>query len=93
MVIIDSCHAQGMATSKNYTGNNKLSPIPKDFTQTSLPKTIINDLKGRGRGRVVFTSSTGTEPFWIRSDRGSIAERNSVINVVGDNNSFGNITK
>ncbi|MBF2013646.1 MAG: caspase family protein [Rivularia sp. T60_A2020_040] len=61
LVIIDSCHAQGMATSKDAK-----SPIPKDFTQTALPKTIIDDLKGTGR--VVFTSSTGTQSSWIRSD-------------------------
>ena len=62
LVIIDSCHAQGMATSKDAK-----SPIPKGFTQTSLPKTIIDNLKGTGR--VVFTSSTGTQLSWIRSDR------------------------
>ncbi|WP_414622026.1 HEAT repeat domain-containing protein [Calothrix sp. CCY 0018] len=67
LVIIDSCHAQGMATSKDDAGNNKRSPIPKSFTQTALPKTIIDDLKGTGR--VVFTSSTGTQLSWIRSDR------------------------
>ena len=62
LVIIDSCHAQGMASSKNAK-----SPIPKGFTQTALPKTIIDNLKGTGR--VVFTSSTGTQLSWIRSDR------------------------
>ncbi len=62
LVIIDSCHAQGMATSKDAK-----SPIPKGFTQTALPKTIIDNLKGTGR--VVFTSSTGTQLSWIRSDR------------------------
>ena len=67
LVIIDSCHAQGMATSKDDTGNNKRSTIPKGFTQTALPKTIIDNLKGTGR--VVFTSSTGEQSSWIRSDR------------------------
>jgi HEAT repeat protein len=62
LVIIDSCHAQGMATSKDAK-----SPIPKGFTQTALPKTIIDNLKGVGR--VVFTSSTGEQLSWIRSDR------------------------
>ncbi|MEL6461540.1 MAG: caspase family protein, partial [Cyanobacteria bacterium J06621_15] len=65
LVIIDSCHAQGMASSKDDT-QNKRSPIPKGFTQSSLPKTIVEDLKGSGR--VVFTSSTGTQLSWIRSD-------------------------
>jgi len=67
LVIIDSCHAQGMATSKDNTVNNKPSPIPKGFTQTALPKTIIDDLK-QGTGRVVFTSSTGEQLSWIRRD-------------------------
>lgn len=65
LVIIDSCHAQGMASSKDDT-KNKRSPIPKGFTQSSLPKTIVEDLEGAGR--VVFTSSTGTQLSWIRSD-------------------------
>ncbi|MGB3637747.1 MAG: hypothetical protein WBA39_09255, partial [Rivularia sp. (in: cyanobacteria)] len=67
LINIDSCHAQGMATSKDDAGNNKRSPIPKGFTQTALPKTIIDNLKGTGR--VVFTSSTGEQLSWIRSDR------------------------
>ena len=66
LVIIDSCHAQGMASSKDDTENKKRSPIPKGFTQSSLPKTILEDLEGAGR--VVFTSSTGTQLSWIRSD-------------------------
>ena len=70
LVIIDSCHAQGMATSKddtaNGTGKNKRSPIPKGFTQSSLPNKIIHELKGTGR--VVFTSSTGEQLSWIRKD-------------------------
>ena len=65
LVIIDSCHAQGMASSKDDT-KNKRSPIPKGFTQSSLPKIIVEDLEGAGR--VVFTSSTGTQLSWIRGD-------------------------
>ena len=65
LVIIDSCHAQGMASSKDDT-ENKRSLIPKGFTQTSLPKTIVEDLQGAGR--VVFTSSTGRQSSWIRKD-------------------------
>ena len=67
LVIIDSCHAQGMATSKDDAGNNKRSPIPKGFTQTALPKTVIDDLK-QGTGRVIFTSSTGKQLSWVRRD-------------------------
>lgn len=64
LVIIDSCHAQGMATAKD-----KIVPIklPTDFAQTALPKQFIEELK-QGEGRVVFTSSRGTQSSWIRAD-------------------------
>jgi hypothetical protein len=65
LVIIDSCHAQGMASSKE--GANNRPPLPKGFTQTALPKNIIDELK-QGTGRVVFTSSTGNQLSWIRPD-------------------------
>ncbi|MBD0264325.1 MAG: caspase family protein [Tolypothrix sp. Co-bin9] len=64
LVIIDSCHAQGMATSKDEPGESEL---PENFTQTALPKNIIDELK-QGTGRVVFTSSTGNQSSWIRPD-------------------------
>jgi HEAT repeat protein len=57
LVIIDSCHAQGMASSKgngigvdNVSGANNVSrannrsPLPKGFTQTALPQNIIDAL-------------------------------------------------
>ncbi|PAX59553.1 peptidase C14 caspase catalytic subunit p20 [Brunnivagina elsteri CCALA 953] len=62
LVIIDSCHAQGMASSKE--GANNRSPLPKGFTQTALPKNIIQ----QGTGKVVFTSSTGNQSSWVRPD-------------------------
>ncbi|GAX40143.1 peptidase C14 caspase catalytic subunit p20 [Tolypothrix sp. NIES-4075] len=37
--MIDSCHAQGMASSKEQANNRP--PLPKGFTQTALPKNII----------------------------------------------------
>ena len=64
LVIIDSCHAQGMASSKE--GANR-PPLPKSFTQAALPKNIIDELK-QGTGRVVFTSSTGNQSSWVRPD-------------------------
>ncbi|MDJ0735777.1 MAG: HEAT repeat domain-containing protein [Nostocaceae cyanobacterium] len=64
LVIIDCCHAQGMASSKD--GKTQIK-APKGFTQTALSKTIIDDLK-QGTGRVVFTSSTGKQLSWIRRD-------------------------
>ncbi len=63
LVIIDSCHAQGMATAKE---TDELE-LPENFSQTALPKNLIADLK-KGTGRAVFTSSTGDESSWIRSD-------------------------
>ncbi|MDZ8188564.1 MAG: caspase family protein [Nostoc sp. ChiSLP02] len=59
LVIIDSCHAAGMATAKK---------IPSDFEEIPIPKSVINDLK-QGKGRVVFTSSQGEESSWIRPDK------------------------
>ncbi|BDA76454.1 hypothetical protein CAL7716_106200 (plasmid) [Calothrix sp. PCC 7716] len=64
LVIIDSCHAEGMATAKNEQATIKL---PSNFVQTALPKQLIDDLK-HGEGRAVFTSSRGKQASWIRSD-------------------------
>ena len=58
-VIIDSCHAEGMATAKN--------DWPADFLPTALPKGVIDALK-QGEGRAVFTSSRGPQPSYVRPD-------------------------
>ena len=58
-VIIDSCHAEGMATAK--------SDLPADFLATALPKGVIDALK-QGEGRAVFTSSRGNQSSWVRPD-------------------------
>ncbi len=58
LVIIDSCHAAGMATAKK---------APSDFEEIPIPKSVIDDLS-QGKGRVVFTSSQGEESSWIRPD-------------------------
>lgn len=58
-VVIDSCHAEGMATSKG--------ELPADFIATALPKGVIDDLK-HGEGRAVFTSSRGNQSSYIRPD-------------------------
>ena len=42
--------------------------LPENFSQTALPKNLIEDLK-KGTGRAVFTSSTGYQLSWIRSDQ------------------------
>ena len=59
-VIIDSCHAEGMATAKNN--------LPADFLPTALPKGVIHALK-QGEGRAVFTSSRGNQDSCVRPDR------------------------
>jgi hypothetical protein len=62
LVIIDSCHAEGMATAKDgETG------LPADFLPTALPKGFVDELK-QGEGRAVFTSSRGNQSSWIRRD-------------------------
>ena len=59
-VVIDSCHAEGMATSKG--------ELPADFIATALPKGVVDALK-QGEGRAVFTSSRGNQSSYIRSDQ------------------------
>jgi hypothetical protein len=64
LVIIDSCHAEGMATAKGKPAEIKL---PANFAPTAPPKSLIDNLK-RGEGRAVFTSSRGQQSSWIRND-------------------------
>jgi uncharacterized caspase-like protein len=59
-VVIDSCHAEGMATSKG-------GELPADFIPTALPKGVVEALK-QGEGRAVFTSSRGNQSSYIRPD-------------------------
>ena len=64
VVIIDSCHAEGMAIAKNKKTAIKL---PLSFVETAPPKSLVDDLK-QGEGRAVFTSSRGNQSSWIRPD-------------------------
>jgi uncharacterized caspase-like protein len=63
-VIIDSCHARGMATAKSKEVAIKL---PSGFVQTAPPKGITADLS-QGKGRAVFTSCDGEQNSYIRTD-------------------------
>ena len=63
LVIIDSCHAQGMATAKE---TDELE-LPENFSQTVLPKNLIDELK-QGKGRAVFTSCRGEEKSYYRQE-------------------------
>ncbi|NEP81945.1 MAG: hypothetical protein F6K39_29610, partial [Okeania sp. SIO3B3] len=63
LVIIDSCHAQGMATAKE----TEELELPENFSQTALPKNLIDELR-KGTGRAVFTSSTGEEKSYYQEE-------------------------
>lgn len=64
LVILDCCHAAGMATAKGETADVRL---PKGVIPTADPKGLIDALK-QGEGRVVFTSCRGEQSSWIRPD-------------------------
>ena len=63
LAFVDSCHAAGMATAKDQPAMK----LPSGFTQTSLPKGLVDELK-QGAGRAVFSSSTGAQQSWVRPD-------------------------
>ena len=65
LVILDCCHAAGMATAKEEEPEPKL---PRAVIPTAAPKGLIDALK-QGEGRVVFTSCRGEQKSWIRPDR------------------------
>lgn len=67
--MIDSCHAAGMATSKE--ADLDLQEEFEDFIRVAPSKGLIDDLK-QGKGRVVFTSSEGEQQSWIKDESSSI---------------------
>jgi uncharacterized caspase-like protein len=75
LVIIDSCHAAGMATSKNVEeierADAELFEEFEDFQRVAPSKGIIDAMK-QGKGRVVFTSSEGDQVSWIKDDSCSV---------------------
>ena len=66
LVVIDSCHAAGMATAKTPTSQPSIK-LPPQFVQVPPPKQVTDALK-QGKGRVVLTSSQGDESSWILPD-------------------------
>jgi hypothetical protein len=64
LVIIDCCHAQGMAATK--TGEADLK-LPPGFVPAVPAKGLLDEL-AKGEGRVVFTSCRGSQKSWIRKD-------------------------
>lgn len=69
LVFVDSCHAAGMATSKDAADKSAAIKLPAGFTQAALPKGVAGELK-QGAGRAVFSSSTGAQLSWVRPDAG-----------------------
>ncbi len=64
LVIIDCCHAEGIATAKKKQTAIKLPP---NFIPTTIPKSFLENLK-QGQGRAVFSSCRGKQSSWIRPD-------------------------
>lgn len=73
LVVIDSCHAAGMATSKDAeAADAELLDEFDDFQRISPTKGLIVALK-QDKGRVVFTSSIGKqESYFFKDDSMSI---------------------
>ncbi|MEB3220431.1 MAG: SAV_2336 N-terminal domain-related protein, partial [Nostocales cyanobacterium 94392] len=69
LVVIDSCHAAGMATSKE--ADLELEEEFDDFIREAPSKGFIDELK-KGKGRIVFTSSEGKQKSYIKDDSCSI---------------------
>ncbi|MEA5620552.1 caspase family protein [Cronbergia sp. UHCC 0137] len=67
LVVIDSCHAAGMATSKDadLELNKELDEEFDDFLRVAPSKGLIDELK-KGKGRAVFTSSEGEQKSWVK---------------------------
>jgi hypothetical protein len=63
LVIIDSCHAEGMATAKEPQSTD----LPPAWQKRALPKGLVAALK-EGEGRAVFTASRGSQRSWVRPD-------------------------
>jgi hypothetical protein len=64
LVILDCCHAGGMATAKENVLTVKL---PGGYAASAPPKALLDQLK-HGSGRAVFSSSRGDQVSWVRSD-------------------------
>jgi len=65
LVVIDSCHAAGMATSKE--AEWEFDEEFEDFIRVAPSKGLIDELK-QGKGRLVLTSSEGEQKSWINQD-------------------------
>src|SRR5208337_4701579 len=65
LVMIDCCHAEGMATAKDVVA---AIDLPPGLVQAAPPEDwLVAQLK-QGEGRAVFLSSRGQQRSWIRPD-------------------------
>ena len=67
LVVIDSCHAAGIATSKEPGEADAELLNEYDFQGVAPSKGLFFALT-QGKGRVVFTSSEGEQKSWIKKD-------------------------
>jgi len=58
LVILDTCHAEGMAEAKD---------MPRGFSPKAFPEPLIEAL-GRGNGRAVLSSCRSGESSWVLKD-------------------------
>lgn len=71
LVILDCCHAAGMANSKEGKADNFKLPPGFSESSASVSKGFIDSLK-EGKGRVVFTSCRGEQQSWIKDENSSV---------------------
>lgn len=84
LVMIDACHAEGLAASKALK-------LPAGLAQSAPTKALMANLK-KGEGRAVFTSSRGSQKSWVRSDNSlSIFTHHVLEALQGAGNSPGDI--
>lgn len=89
LVIIDSCHAGGMASSKLLSDKVK---FPSSLSLQPIPKGIIQQLK-QGKGRVIFASSQENESSWIMKDNSMSVYTHHLLEALqGSNNHLGETT-
>ena len=70
LVVIDSCHAAGMATSKDGDSSKAEAKLQKallGLNRVAPSKSLMETLT-KGKGRAVFTSCEGEQKSWIKQD-------------------------
>ncbi len=74
LVVIDSCHAAGMTTSKYEETAKTERKLDKTLSglKRVAPSKDLRDCLKQGKGRVVFTSSEGEQYSWIKDDSISV---------------------